>query len=377
LYRGGTSRGLFFSEQDFSYPRPVREAVLLRAFGSPDPRQIDGLGGANSLTSKAMIVGPSDTPDADVQMHFAQVGVDTDIVDWGGNCGNMTSAVGPFAIESGLVKPVEPVTTVRIVSVNTGIGVHAHVPVRDGRVEAEGDYTIPGVPGTAARIDLEWLEPGGSTTGKVLPTGKPVDTIELSDGRKLNVSILDAANPVVFCEARDVGLRGTEEPAELESCRDATSCLEEIRSIAAEILGIAPSRDVATAQSPGLPKVACVTAPADYHTTGGRREAGEHHDLQARLMSMQKPHRAYGVTSAVCTAVAALVDGTLVNANRRPVGPDPNVVRIANPYGVMDVTIAMEGPTAEPHILSATVGRTARLIMSGSIHIPRSLLHGS
>jgi 2-methylaconitate cis-trans-isomerase PrpF len=368
---------LFFSEEDFAYLREVRERILLRAFGSPDPRQIDGVGGANSLTSKAMIVGQADTPEADVQMHFAQVSVNTAVVDWGGNCGNMTSAVGPYAIESGLVPAKEPISTVRIVSVNTGIGVHAHVPVRDGHVETEGDYEIPGVPGKSARISLEWLRPGGSVTGRLLPTGKPVDSLRLSDGRTVNVSILDAANPVVFCEAKAASLKGTEAPADIESREETMRFLEEIRSIAAEILGIVPSRKVATQKSPGLPKVACVSSPADYTTHGGRHEPGERHDLQARLMSMQKPHRAYGVTSAVCTAVASLVDGTIVHACRKPVGPDPNLVRIANPYGVMDVEVAMEGSTTEPQVLSATVGRTARLIMSGTIHVPRSVLHNT
>jgi 2-methylaconitate cis-trans-isomerase PrpF len=363
---------LFFDEKDLPDSRDVRERVLLKAFGSPDPRQIDGVGGANSLTSKAMFVGRAVTSEADVQMHFAQVSVDTPLVDWGGNCGNLTSAVGPFAIESGLVSGNEPTTIVRIVSVNTGIGVRAHVPVREGHVETEGDYEIPGVPGKAARINLEWLRPGGSVTGKLLPTGKPVDRLRLSDGRRVQVSILDAANPVAFCEAQEVGLEGTELPAAIDAREETTGLLEEIRSIAAEILGIVPSRDVATQISPGLPKVAVVSVSADYTTTGGRSEPRQHHDLQARLMSMQKAHRAYGVTSAVCTAVASLVDGTIVHACRKSVGPDPNLVRIANPYGLMDVRVAMDDSATELQVLSATVGRTARLIMSGTIHVPRS-----
>ena len=213
LYRGGTSRGLLFLESALPYPREAIAQVLLRAFGSPDGRQIDGIGGGTSLTSKAMIVGGDAAPDIDVHMLFAQVGVSTPTVDWGGNCGNMTSAVGPFAIESGLVRPVEPITTVRIRSVNTGVLVHSHVPVRNGRVCTDGDYEIAGVNGRAARIDLEWLEPGGSTTGRTLPTGHARDRFLLANGRTIEVSIVDAANPVVFCAASALGLTGTELPA--------------------------------------------------------------------------------------------------------------------------------------------------------------------
>jgi 2-methylaconitate cis-trans-isomerase PrpF len=178
-------------------------------------------------------------------MTFAQVGVDVETVDWGGNCGNMTSAVGPFAIESGLVAAVEPITTVRIRSVNTGILVHAHVPVRDGRVITEGDYILAGVPGTGARIDLQWLDPGGTTTGRLLPTGRTLDRLTLSDGRCIDVSIVDAGNPSVFCTGEALGLEGTELPAAIERQPAAMNALEEIRSIAAEILGIVESPGVA------------------------------------------------------------------------------------------------------------------------------------
>src|SRR5262245_54179623 len=238
VYRGGTSRGLLLLESDVPFPRQALDGLLLRLFGSPDQRQIDGLGGATSLTSKALIIGREPGPDADVRMTFAQVGVNVPTVDWGGNCGNMTSAVGPFAIESGLIAPVEPTTVVRIRSVNTGVLVHAHVPVRDGLVLTEGDYAIAGVPGTAARIDLEWLDPGGSTTGRLLPTGRSVDRLSLSNGRTVEVSVVDAGNPIVFCAAASVDLTGTELPDVLERRHETMRLLEEIRSTAAELLGI-------------------------------------------------------------------------------------------------------------------------------------------
>jgi methylitaconate Delta-isomerase len=371
FYRGGTSRGALFRSEDLPHPREVIERILLAIFGSPDERQIDGIGGTTSQSSKAMIVRPAEGSEADVRMLFAQVGVRTAVVDWGGNCGNMTSAVGPFAIEAGFVAPVEPVTRVRIVSENTGSRVIAHVPVRGGRVESEGDYEIPGVPGRAARIDLEWLEPGGTVTGRVLPTGSPVDQFTLADGRRLTVSIVDAANPVVFCEAGALGLEGTELPPDLERRPDVLAVLEAVRSMAAEILGVVKSRKDATRVSPGLPKVALVAPPADYRRSDGRTGSRDEHDLQGRLMSMQTPHRSYAVSGGISTAVAALVPGTVVHACRAP-SEDPALVRIAHPYGVMDVRVEMDESGARPR--SARMGRTARLIMSGLAYVPASVM---
>ena len=373
LYRGGTSRGLLFLEEHFPYDRGVASAILRHAFGSPDTRQIDGVGGATSLTSKAIIVGAERRADADVRMLFAQVGVAVPTVDWGGNCGNMTSAVGPFAIDSGLVPVVEPVTTVRIRSVNTGSLVHAHVPVRDGRVLTEGDCVIAGVPGTAARIDLEWREPRGSTTGRLLPTGRPRDRFVLSGGREIDVTIVDAANPMVFCHASAVGLTGTELPAVLESADEAMQWLEKIRSIAAEVLAIVPDRAAATRVSPGLPKVAFVAPRSAYRTTGGDTLAAETHDLHARLLSMQTAHRSYAGAGSVCTAVAARLPGTVVHECTTAAVDRLDVVRIGHPAGVMAVGVRMRRTDADPEALSATVSRTARRIMSGAVWVPASL----
>ena len=370
LYRGGTSRGLLFLETDLPYPREVLSPILLRAFGSPDTRQIDGAGGATSLTSKAMIVGRHPGSDADVRMLFAQVGVAAPTVDFGGNCGNMTAAVGPFAIEAGLVAASEPITVVRIRSVNTGVTVHAHVPVCNGRVMTEGDFAIAGVPGTAARLDLEWLRPGGALTGRLLPTGRPRDEFVLSDGRRIEVSIVDAGNASVFCAASSLGLTGTELPAAIEQNGDAMRALEEIRSITGELLGIVRSRADATRTSPGLPKVAFVAPPSDYRTTTGEPLPAGSHDVQARLMSMQTAHRTYAAAGSITTSVAARIPGTVVFECVSGASGDRGHVRIAHPGGVMDVGIDMGGTAAEPEVRSATVPRTARRIMSGEVWIP-------
>jgi hypothetical protein len=370
LYRGGTSRGLLFLEEHLPYSRDVLDRILLRAFGSPDVRQIDGIGGATSLTSKALIVGPDPAPDVDVRMTFAQVGVSVATVDWGGNCGNMTTAVGPFAIETGIVPAVAPITTVRIRSVNTGVIVHAHVPVRDGQPCTEGDYTIAGVPGTAARIDLEWLNPGGTLTGRLLPTGCLVDRWVLADGRPIDVSIVDAANPVVFCRASALELTGTELPSAIEARLEVMRTLEEIRSIAAERLGIVPDRAQATRLSPGLPKVAVVAPRASCRTMTDEMVTPESHDLQARMLSMQTAHRAYAASGAICTAVAARLPGTIVHGCVGEGAADAGTVRIGHPAGVMDVRVKMDRISPEPCVIGATVGRTARRIMSGAVWVP-------
>lgn len=376
IYRGGTSKGIFFRENDLPPDPPARARFLLAAFGSPDVRQIDGLGGAMSQTSKAMLVGPTQRPDTDVESTFGQVDIANPLVDWGGNCGNLTAAVGPFAIDEGLVRAVEPATSVRIYNTNTKKTIVAAVPTAEGRALAEGDYTIPGVPFPGARIDLEFMEPAGSLTGRLLPTGQPTDLLTLADGRQLTVSIVDAANPVVFADAGELGLTGTELPAELEARKEAMATLEELRGIAAEMLGLVKDRREAKAVSPGLPKVGYVAPPREYRSTLGTGLPTEAMDLQGRLLSMGTAHRSYMVTGAICTAAAAVVKGTLVQAASRAMvrEGEPMVVRIAHPYGVMDVRVTWEVQAGETRIRSATVGRTARRIMEGYVYVPRARL---
>jgi 2-methylaconitate cis-trans-isomerase PrpF len=256
ILRGGTSRGVFFHAGELPRDRAAIEAVLLNVFGSPDMRQINGLGGATSQTSKAALISAASRPDAEVDYTFAQVSIGTPLVDWGGNCGNLSSAVGPFAIDHGLVPVSEGVTTVRIHNTNTAKVIVAEVPVGDGRALVEGDYAIPGVPGTGARIDLEFLEPAGSATGALLPTGRPTDEVTLADGRRLHVSVVDAANPVAFLLASELGMDGTETPLEIERRVEVTGALEEVRGIVAEWIGIVADRADATAKSPGCPRSA-------------------------------------------------------------------------------------------------------------------------
>jgi hypothetical protein len=386
ILRGGTSRAVFLLENDLPPDRASIEPILLDVFGSPDIRQINGLGGATSQTSKAAIIGPPTRADADVDYTFAQVSVTQPLVDWGGNCGNISSAVGPYAIDTGLVRAVSPVTTVRIHNTNTGKIILADVPVEGGRAKVDGDYAIPGVPGTGARILLDFRDPAGSFSGKLLPTGRPRDTITIGDGRTFQVSSVDAGNPVVFLLAEELGMKGNELPQELEGRTDVTSALEEVRGIVAEMIGVVADRSDALRTSPGLPKVGMVARPSEYRTTGGSSIGSDAMDLQGRLMSMQTAHRSYMVTGAICTAAAAFIEGTVVHEVARPIGDraEPNTIRIANPYGIMEATAttgADAGPAGDrsaaaagaPEILGVSVGRTARHILDGVAYVDRAL----
>jgi hypothetical protein len=262
---------------------------------------------------------------------------------------------------------------VRIFNVNTGKRIVATVPTCDGRACAEGDYRIPGVPFPGARIDLEFTEPAGSMTGKLLPTGKASDEFTLTDGRRLRVSVVDAANPVVFVMADQLGLGGTELPPELEARSDVMATLEEIRGIAAESIGIVGDRREAKTKSPGVPKVAVVASVRAYRTTGGADVGGGDMDLVGRFLSMGTAHRSYPVTGAICTGAAAVVEGSVVRElSQAPVrAGEPTTVRIANPYGVSDVRVRWEQAGGGVHVLGAAVGRTARCLMEGHAHVPR------
>jgi len=358
--RGGTSKGLFFRREVLPEDPSVRDEILLRIFGSGDPSQIDGLGGAQPHTSKVMIVWKSDRPGVDVEYLFGQVGIEERVIDWRGNCGNLTAAVGPFAIDEGLVdKVVEPRTVVRMLNVNTGKRVDAIVPVRDGKTLYAGDYMIDGVPNPGARIDLVWYDPGGSTTGKLLPTGNVVDELEV-EGKSYEVTIVDAGNPLVFVEARSVGLQGTELPHEVTY--EKINLLEKIRSKAAEVLGFVKSAEEARVKSPHLPLIAVVGERRDYKTVSGKLVRATDYTVLARLFHMRKMHHAYAVTGAIATSIASKIPGSIVNRYAEDRG---NLVLIGHPKGVIDVKVDIEFQGKDVKVNSVTIARTARKLMSG------------
>ena len=368
IIRGGTSKGIYFLESSLPAPGPQRDQVLLTAFGSPDLRQIDGLGGANSLTSKVCIIGPSLRPDADVDYTFGQVSVDHAIIDWKGNCGNLTSGVGVFAIAQNLLKVTEPETTVRIYNTNTDKIIHAVYQVKDGAVLSDGSYSIHGVPGTGSKIKIEFFEPAGSITGKLLPTGNAKDLITLEDRSSYTVSIVDAGNPVVFLSAEEIGLKGTELPTEVEGMPAILKRIEEIRSIAAEMIGIVPDRSLATSVSPAYPKIGFVSPAQDYINPDGLPISREDIDITARLASMQKKHRAYMITGAVATGAASRIKGTLVNEMMSKRAQASDTLIIGHPYGPMEVVTKCQGTVVE----KVSVYRTARKILDGVVYIPYS-----
>jgi 2-methylaconitate cis-trans-isomerase PrpF len=344
----------------------------LAILGSPDLRQIDGLGGGDSLTSKVAIINASSRTDADVDYTFGQVSLDTALVDYSANCGNISSGVGPFAIDEGLVRPTGPDTEVRIFNTNTERLIVAHVPVVGGKAAVEGSCVIPGVPGSGARILLDFPRSEGSVTGSTLPTGFVQDTMKLQDGSRLPVSIVDAGNPCVFVRAEDLGIAATSSPQQIDANRDVSEALEEIRSRAAEMIGLVADWRSASDQSPAVPKVIVISQSSAYQASKGREVGTDEVDLIARAMSMQRAHKAYPITGAICTGVAAHIDGTLVH---EAVGPNVSrALRIGNPAGVMEVEVVVEQNVEGLYVQRATVERTARRILSGYAYIPVSKL---
>jgi 2-methylaconitate cis-trans-isomerase PrpF len=354
--RGGTSRALFFHERDLPPAGPERDRMLSAATGSPDPygRQLDGMGGGISSLSKACIIGPPTMAGADVDYTFAQVDVRTPVVDYKGNCGNCSSAVGPFAIDERMLRAVEPETIVRIHNTNTRKLIVAHVPVVDGEAAITGDFELAGVPGKGARIALDFVDPGGAVSGKLLPTGSARDVI---DG--IEASCVDATNPVVFVRARDLGLTGTETPMAVDADRAVSDRLERIRVAAAERMGIPGSGAV--------PKVALVAPPAAFVGLDGNRYEVDQVDLVARVISMRNCHRAFALTAAMCLAVAARIDGTVVH---EAAAGAPGDVRLGHPSGVLPIDAAVTLRDGAPLAERVTVYRTARRLMEGAVCVP-------
>ncbi len=369
--RGGTSKAVFFHRNHLPNDPTIRDHVILAAYGSPDPnrRQIDGMGGAVSTTSKVAIISPSKDPDFDVNYHFGQVSIDRPIIDYKGNCGNISSAVGPFAIAEGLVNAQDPVTTVRIYQSNTKKLIIADVPVKDGLHQEEGDYAIDGVPGTGGKIRLRFLRPEGSITQKLLPTGNVSDRIELPGGKQITVSIVDAGNPVVFVKASDLGLEGTE-IFEVDERSDIRHVLEDIRSRGAVMLGLALSPEDATARSQAVPKVAFVSRPREYLAVTGKVIRADSIDIIARIMSMGTLHKAYAVTGAICTAGAARIGGTVVHQAVSDIPDGKAEIRLGHPGGVIPVEVVLREENGGYIYEEAVLYRTARRLMEGFVCVP-------
>jgi 2-methylaconitate cis-trans-isomerase PrpF len=369
LMRGGTSRGLFFHEEHLPADPVQRDAFLLAAMGSPDPyrRQIDGLGGAVSTTSKIAIIGDGGPHGVDVTYEFGQVSIDQPLVDRRSNCGNILSAVGPYAVDEGLVEATDPITFVRILNLNTQKVVVAHVPTRDGRFDPLGSYELAGVPRPASKLQLDFMFPGGAVTGSLLPTGRARDEIDVPGIGGISVSLVDAANPLVFVRAQDLGLSGFELPGEMDADPEILSRIEAVRARAAVLAGIASDASAATQTSPSVPKLAMVMPPTDYIATSGEEIAESTVSLKATMMSMGRVHNTYPLTGAIATTVASRIAGTLVHEVAKDV--DGGFV-IGHPAGRLPMTADVRQAEGEWKVEKASGFRSSRRLMEGRVLVP-------
>ena len=381
--RGGTSKGVFFRLQDLpgaaQQPGAVRDTLLLRVIGSPDPygKQIDGMGGATSSTSKTVILSRSERPNHDVDYLFGQVAIDRPFVDWSGNCGNLSAAVGPFAISNGLVDalriPRDGIATVRIWQANIGKTIIAHVPIVNGAVQETGDFELDGVTFPAAEVPLEFMDPsaGDEDGGSMFPTGNLVDKLDIPGIGMLQATMINAGIPTIFVEAEALGYNGTESQDAINGNADALTRLETVRAHGALRMGLISSIDeIATRQH--TPKLAFVARPAGYVASNGKPVAASDIDLLVRAMSMGKLHHAMMGTAAVAIGAAAAVPGTLVN--RAAGGGKRHAVRFGHPSGTLRVGAEASCVNGEWVVTKALMSRSARVLMEGLVRVPADTL---
>ena len=368
--RGGTSRAIMFHARDL----PEREAwdrIFLGAMGSPDPngRQLNGMGGGISSLSKVCVLAPSTRDDADVDYTFAQVQIKEAAVDYRGNCGNMSSAVGPFAVDEGIVRPNGDTAVVRIFNTNTRKIIRSTFPLMQGRAATEGTLAIPGVAGTGAPVRLDFLAPGGATTGRLLPTRHVADRLDIPGAGTIEVSMIDAANACVFVRAADLGLSGRELPDQLDGDKAVLERLQAVRRAASVAIGIAGS-DAEARTINAVPIIGFVAPPMDAPTLSGEPLRAGEVDLTVRFISNGQPHRALPLTASLCTAVAARIEGSVVN---QALGPEASqTVRIGMPSGILTVDADVARDEAGAWLArSGAFYRTARRLFDGRVYVPR------
>lgn len=367
--RGGTSKGCIFRKEDLPEDREEWDFIFLQAMGCPDPKQIDGLGGTVSSNNKIVIVWKSEQPGIDVEYLVGQVIVGKEQVDYKSNCGNMTAAVGPFAVEEGLVNVTEPITTVHMLNRNTDKYIDVTVPCENGTFAEEGDCHIAGVDGTAPELKVRFLNPAGAKTGTLLPTGNVLDVLDILGYGRIEATILDVSNPMVLVRAEDVGATGMELPEEVNNNKELCDLLEKIRETVCCKMGFAKDLEDAAQNSPAVPKVGFVTSPKSYIEIGGTKVLAEDMDICARVISVFKCHKACPLTSASAIAVAAALKGSLVQqiTGRQNDAAVENV-RIGHPSGIM--TMCPEVKVVETvEVPAVAVQRTARRIMDGTLYI--------
>lgn len=371
--RGGSSKGVFFHARDLPPAGPARDALLLRVIGSPDPygKQIDGMGGATSSTSKVVVIAPSCRPDCDVDYLFGAPAIEVPVIDWSGNCGNLSAAVGPFAISEGLVEaPCDGLATVRIWQANLGKRILAHVPMVNGEVQEEGDFRFDGVAFPAAEVVLDFLDPAG-TDGSVLPSGQLVDELDVPGLGRLPVTLLNAGNPTVFAYAESFGLSGTETQAQVNGDAALLERLEAVRALGAVAMGLARTAVQATVERPHTPKLCLIAPPQTYQVAGGKQVPAEAIDVIARMISMGKLHHAIPGTGAVAVAVAAALPGTLVNRLTGDLGG--RQVRMGHTAGTVVVGAQAREIDGSWQVEKASMSRSARRLMEGWVRVPAAV----
>ena len=381
--RGGTSKGVFFRLQDLpeaaQQPGAARDALLLRVIGSPDPygKQIDGMGGATSSTSKAVIISKSTQADHDVDYLFGQVSIDQAFVDWSGNCGNLSAAVGPFAISNGLVDPSrlpkDGIATIRIWQANIQKTIIAHVPMTNGAVQETGDFELDGVTFAAAEVQLEFMDPAAEEEGAggaMFPTGQLIDELEVPGVGKLKATMINAGIPTIFVKAEAIGYTGTELQEAINSDAKALAMFETIRAHGAVRMGLI--KDVSeAAKRQHTPKVAFVAAPKEYTSSSGKVVTTRDVDLLVRALSMGKLHHAMMGTAAVAIGTAAAIPGTLVNLAAG--GGERTAVRFGHPSGTLRVGAEALQEHGEWQVKKAIMSRSARVLMEGWVRVPATV----
>ena len=371
--RGGTSKGLFFLSRDLPAEPVARDALLLRAIGSPDPyaRHIDGLGGATSSTSKVVLLQRSSQSGCDVDYLFGQVAIDQPLIDWSGSCGNLAAAVGPFALHAGLVDgaPADGLATVRIWQANLGQRIVAHVPMQGGQVREQGDFMLDGVPFPAAEIRLDFLDPAGGGGLPLLPTGRVQDSLDVPDLGRVDATLVNAGNATVIVHATALGLAGAELPRALNGDARLLARCEAVRAAGAVAMGLAATPEEATRERPATPKLALVAPPADYAASDGRTVAARQMDVLVRMVSMAQFHHALPGTGAIALAAAAALPGTLLAPWRSAGGAG---LRMGHPSGCIETEAeAAQDASGAWHIRRVSVSRSARRLMTGQVWVPR------
>ena len=382
--RGGTSKGVFFLREELPeaarVPGAARDAILLRVIGSPDPygKHTDGMGGATSSTSKTVIISRSEQPDHDVDYLFGQVAIDKPFVDWSGNCGNLSAAVGPYAIRKGLIPaerlPENGLATVRIWQANIGKTIIAQVPMRDGQVQETGDFELDGVTFPAAEVQIEFVDPADGE-GALFPTGNLVDELEvptdITASGKIQATLINAGIPTIFVNAAEMGYTGTELQDAINNDSQALARFESLRAIGAVRMGLVGTVEEAVSRQ-HTPKVAIVAPAAGYTASSGKQIAADDVDLLVRALSMGKLHHAMMGTAAVAIGTAAAIPGTLVNLAAG--GGERRAVTFGHPSGTLRVGAEAMQQNGQWSVTKAIMSRSARLLMTGEVHIPGEIL---